>query len=137
METIEWSKVKPEDSLLVSVIVMGVLQKSKTTKEEFEKWECKTNVVEIFHWESREYLDLEEVAKNFDDWDLDQNAEMVAEWQIDTLMSLAELVTISEQFYDCIDVEERPTNEWFFNILPLLNGIVECVENFSGGETMP
>lgn len=133
----KWEDVKPEDPLIVTALHDNKPVKFRLTKSEFTKFVPKDDFVQVFHFNSETHLDLDDVANQFDDWDLNKTAEKVAEWQTEMCRDVARMVSISDQFFKCIDLEYRANNEWFWNALPLLDGLMESLDNFSDGLTMP
>ena len=133
----KWEDVKSNQTLIVTVWFKSYAAKFAVTKQEFEGMINKQDILQIFHCASNKYLDLDDVADQFDDWDLDQTAKKVAEWQIETCRAFTEMISISDQFFNSVDLTDRESNEWFWNALPLLDGLMESLVNFSGGETMP
>ena len=133
----KWEDVKPEDLLIVMVLHDNKPVRFRLTKSEFDKFVPKDDFVQVVHCNSDTHLDLDDVANQFDDWDLNKTAEKVAEWQTEMCRDVARMVSISDQFFKCIDLENRASNEWFWNALPLLDGLMESLDNFSDGLTMP
>lgn len=133
----KWQNIQSDERLIVTALFNGRPTKMAVTKLEFEKSVHKEDFIQVFHCKSGTYLDLDDTAEHFDDWDLNKTAEKVAEWQTETCRDLARMVHISDQFFHNIDLEYRESNEWFWNALPILDGLIESLNAFSGGQAVP
>ncbi len=134
----EWKQVKPSERLLVTLITDGLaVIKQTLTKEEFEKIRDKSNVIGIYSYKFNQTFNLIDVSQEVDGWDFDETKEKMSEYQIETLRNLYEMTIESQRFLDNGVLNEEEVSEWIWESLPLLNGVVETLENFSGGEILP
>lgn len=135
---LEWDDLKPDDYILVTWYnAIYLWETRRMTKADFRMFNLKNHVVSIqLCFSNQEPLDLDEVAKHFDDMDVETMLQKFGDLLIGEHHRMNVVSQAAHSLYSSVELPDD-FDDWFLTIQPVLDGYLESADTLTDGRTFP